>query len=43
MVYAAFVIDAYACRIIGSRCARTMNTPLVLDALRTCGKLPIRA
>jgi len=33
MVYAAFVIDAYARRIIGWRCARQMTTDLVLDAL----------
>lgn len=29
----AFVIDAYARRIIGWRAARSMTTPLVLDAL----------
>jgi putative transposase len=33
MVYVAFVIDAYARRIIGWRAARRMNTALVLDAL----------
>ena len=33
MVYVAFVIDAFARRIIGWRCARSMSTPLVLDAL----------
>lgn len=33
MVYVAFVIDAYARRIIGWRVARTMTTDLVLDAL----------
>lgn len=32
-VYVAFVIDAYARRIIGWRAARSMTTPLVLDAL----------
>jgi len=33
MVYVAFVIDAYARRIIGWRVARRMTTDLVLDAL----------
>ena len=33
MVYVAFVIDAYARRIIGWRAARRMTTDLVLDAL----------
>ena len=33
MVYVAFVIDAYARRIIGWRAATSMTTPLVLDAL----------
>jgi len=33
MVYVAFVIDAYARRIIGWRAAKRMNTALVLDAL----------
>lgn len=33
MVYVAFVIDAYARRILGWRVATTMNTALVLDAL----------
>jgi putative transposase len=33
MVYVAFVIDAYAGRIIGWRAARRMTTDLVLDAL----------
>ena len=33
MVYVAFVIDAFSRRIIGWRCARSMSTPLVLDAL----------
>jgi putative transposase len=33
MVYVAFVIDAYARRIIGWRVARRMTTALVLDAL----------
>lgn len=33
MVYVAFVIDAYARRIIGWRAARSMTTALVLDAL----------
>ena len=33
MLYVAFVIDAYARRIVGWREARTMNTTLVLDAL----------
>ena len=33
MVYVAFVIDAFARRIIGWRAARSMNTALVLDAL----------
>jgi putative transposase len=33
MVYVAFVIDAYARRIIGWRVARRMTTELVLDAL----------
>lgn len=33
VVYVAFVIDAYARRIIGWRAARRMNTALVLDAL----------
>lgn len=32
-VYVAFVIDAYARRIIGWRAARSMTTALVLDAL----------
>ncbi len=32
-VYVAFVIDAFARRIIGWRCGHTMNTQLVLDAL----------
>lgn len=32
-VYTAFVTDAYARRILGWRCATTMSTPLVLDAL----------
>jgi len=33
MVYVAFVIDAYARRIIGWRVAKQMTTDLVLDAL----------
>lgn len=33
MVYVAFVIDAFARRIIGWRAARSMTTDLVLDAL----------
>jgi len=33
MVYVAFVIDAYARRIIGWRVAKRMTTELVLDAL----------
>jgi putative transposase len=33
MVYVAFVLDAYARRIIGWRVARRMTTDLVLDAL----------
>jgi putative transposase len=33
MVYVAFVIDAYARRILGWRAATTMTTALVLDAL----------
>jgi putative transposase len=33
MVYVAFVIDAFARRIIGWRAARSMKTALVLDAL----------
>jgi putative transposase len=33
MVYAAFVIDAFARRILGWRVATTMKTALVLDAL----------
>ena len=32
-VYVAFVIDAYARRILGWRCGSTMSTQLVLDAL----------
>ncbi len=32
-VYVAFVIDAYARRILGWRCSTAMTTPLVLDAL----------
>ena len=32
-VYVAFVIDAYARRILGWRAATSMTTPLVLDAL----------
>ena len=32
-VYVAFVIDAYARRIIGWRCGSSMSTQLVLDAL----------
>src|SRR6185437_14699785 len=32
-VYVAFVIDAYARRILGWRAAYSMKTPLVLDAL----------
>jgi putative transposase len=34
MVYAAFVIDAFARRILGWRVATTMKTALVLDALK---------
>lgn len=33
MVYVAFVIDAFSRRIIGWRAAKSMTTPLVLDAL----------
>lgn len=33
MVYVAFVIDAFSRRVIGWRAARSMTTPLVLDAL----------
>ena len=33
VVYVAFVIDAYARRILGWRCGTTMRTQLVLDAL----------
>jgi putative transposase len=33
MVYVAFVIDAYARRILGWRAATTMRTELVLDAI----------
>lgn len=33
MVYVVFVIDAFSRRIIGWRPARSMTTPLVLDAL----------
>jgi putative transposase len=33
MVYVAFVIDAFARRIVGWRAARSMTTALVLDAL----------
>ena len=33
MVYVAFVIDAYARRILGWRAATTMRTDLVLDAI----------
>ena len=32
-VYVAFVVDAYARRILGWRCASSMSTQLVLDAL----------
>jgi putative transposase len=32
-VYVAFVIDAYARRIVGWRCSTSMTTPLVLDAI----------
>ncbi len=32
-VYVAFVIDAYARRIVGWRCTTAMTTPLVLDAI----------
>ena len=32
-VYVAFVIDAYARRILGWRCSHSMTTPLVLDAI----------
>src|ERR671939_947331 len=32
-VYVAFVVDAYARRILGWRCGTTMSTQLVLDAL----------
>jgi putative transposase len=32
-VYVAFVIDAFARRIIGWRCGTSMSTQLVLDAL----------
>jgi putative transposase len=32
-VYVAFVIDAYARRILGWRCSSSMTTPLVLDAI----------
>lgn len=34
MVYVAFVIDAFARRIIGRRAAKSMKTALVLDALK---------
>jgi putative transposase len=34
MAYVAFVIDAYARRILGWRTATSMNTGLVLDALK---------
>jgi putative transposase len=33
MVYVAFVVDAFSRRIVGWRAARSMTTPLVLDAL----------
>jgi len=33
MVYVAFVIDAFSCRITGWRAATTMTIALVLDAL----------
>jgi putative transposase len=32
-VYVAFVIDAYARRILGWRCSQSMTTPLVIDAV----------
>jgi transposase InsO family protein len=32
-VYVAFVVDAYARRILGSRTGTTMSTQLVLDAV----------
>src|SRR5690606_40743730 len=32
-VYVAFVIDAYACRIVGWRVSRTAHASFVLDAL----------
>ena len=32
-VYVAFVIDAYACRIVGWRVSRTAHAGFVLDAL----------
>jgi putative transposase len=32
-VYVAFVIDAYARRLLGWRCGTSMTTQLVLDAL----------
>ena len=33
VVFAAFVIDIFACRIVGWRVASSMRTDLVLDAL----------
>ena len=39
-VYVAFVIDAYARRILGWRCGSTMSTQLVLDALEQAGVDP---
>ena len=32
-VYVAFVIDAYARRILGWRCSTSMTTPFALDAI----------
>lgn len=36
-VYVAFVIDAYARRIVGSRVSRTAHASFVLDALEQAG------
>ena len=33
IVYVAFIIDVYSRRLVGWKAARSMTTPLVLDAL----------
>ena len=45
MVYAAFVIDVFACKIIGWRVSTSMTTGFVLDALNQaiCKRAPSEA